>query len=762
MDLASLTSTDLPVSLGYLHLSSYLGDGATGRTFRAESRGLGGLPRTVAVTVLPQSLMHDEHRWRDLQTEVGRAALLRHRGVVRLFSLAVEDKTPYIVSELVEGASLSDLLERGAPLEARQALDVGIQITSALGAAHDPASGSGELPVPHGELRASAVVVGLDGVIKLRGFGLRLVHSSNPTSSALAFASPEALSGQRLSLGSDLFSLGGLLFYALAGRVPFPVHNGASAGERLAAIVKGLRGGGVLAEVDQLVPGLGKAFGRLLCLDPNLRFATAGDVEAVFREVRGGLPRSSRLQEVVTERFGEELLTSSTESAPDAVSQYLVAEPSRRTGKETPVESARTYGAVTTAPGSSSDLLTEASRDLGVPDPPPVPVPRRQIVAAPRTGPTLVDPGQVTMPEKETFRPPSGPGGGQVLDSSKAGEAMDVSAAALSNSSLSVEPSLELDEETTDGDSPMYFESASSGVLPRNSELGSASELNPSESIQGVSGASAGPASPGPRTGDRPPSSRTNRRRRARPAQLLVVVIGVLGLLVVSVGVVAYIQSADRKPTGLSTGSVVSSEDQVGQSAPPADESGASRDADAATEVVEQENLDEGVADAELDLGNQGEGTGAVASGRAQRGSDIQEPEMTPDSSSDSRDRERGERAASVRDRSRDRSEDGPPVSLSITHSPLVSARMGSSELITVRLSAPRSTKVVLHSGPAGGPIKRTRLKAKSGGRWEGWIDFRGTSVGDSFSYWLVATHPRASAPARSGSRSAPHRVAIQ
>jgi len=101
-------------------------------------------------------------------------------------------------------------------------------------------------------------------------------------------------------------------------------------------------------------------------------------------------------------------------------------------------------------------------------------------------------------------------------------------------------------------------------------------------------------------------------------------------------------------------------------------------------------------------------------------------------------------------------------VSVSIVHSPLRSARMGSSELLTVRMDAPRSAKVVLHSGPAGGPYKKTRLKAKSGGRWEGWIDFRGTSVGQDFNYWLVATHPRAASSDTSASRSSPHRVEIQ
>ena len=239
MDLARLGSGDLPFDLGYLHLVSLLGEGSGGRVFRAETRGLGGLPRVVAVLVLDRSVVGDQHRWRELQTHIDRAAGIRHRGAVRTFSLAVEQGTPYLITELVEGVGLDAVLGRSGPLEARHVLDVGIQCLSALGIAHEPIPGRGGVPLAHGELRPSALMLGLDGVVKLRGFGLSHALASRPGPNALSFASPEALAVQPLSVGTDLFSLGALLFFALTGDEPFPVSPGSSPGERLAAIVKG-------------------------------------------------------------------------------------------------------------------------------------------------------------------------------------------------------------------------------------------------------------------------------------------------------------------------------------------------------------------------------------------------------------------------------------------------------------------------------------------------------------------------------------------
>ena len=80
--------------------------------------------------------------------------------------------------------------------------------------------------------------------------------------------------------------------------------------------------------------------------------------------------------------------------------------------------------------------------------------------------------------------------------------------------------------------------------------------------------------------------------------------------------------------------------------------------------------------------------------------------------------------------------------------------------MVSVRMDDAAGANVVLHFGPPGGPFEQRPLGAKSGGRWEGWLPL--PTVGGALEYWVTAEHPRASLPASSGSRSAPHRVSIQ
>ena len=88
--------------------------------------------------------------------------------------------------------------------------------------------------------------------------------------------------------------------------------------------------------------------------------------------------------------------------------------------------------------------------------------------------------------------------------------------------------------------------------------------------------------------------------------------------------------------------------------------------------------------------------------------------------SSDRPERRRPTPALFAEEAEAETSSSGPSIELALRHKPITKARVGSSELVSVRMDAPRSAKVTLSAGPVGGPFKRSRLKAKSGGRWEG------------------------------------------
>lgn len=738
MDLARLSPGDLPADLGYLHLVALLGVGCTGRSFRAETRGLGGLPRVVAVTVLDSAILQDQLRWRDLQTEVDRASTLRHRGAVRTFSLAVEEGVPYVITEVVEGFSLDALLERGGLIAPKHVLDVGIQVLAALGAAHEPVGGKGAVPQAHGEIRPSAVMLGLDGVVKLRGFGLSKVLPSRPGPRAAEFASPEALAGQRLSVGTDLFSLGALLFHALTGNLPFPVAPGCSSGERLAAIVKGLRGGGVLSEVDAIAPGLGKVLGRMLCLDPSLRFNRTADAEAAFREVRGSLPRSGRLSEVLAERFGRDMgLATGDAGMSSPVSDYLNVDPAITSSRaplprepEAPTAAESRIGME--APAPEGPVLGDPGRQLGQPAPPPIPVPRREIVDAPRSGPA---------------------------------EAHEILTTAPLSSSLKIETEVELadelsvdleDEETTD---PGQLRPPPPPRLPSSSSM---PPLAPNRSKPARPGSDTAPfAEARSPVAGRPPRSPKGRPRSG--GRSLTVALFLVAVLALAAALLFFLpQLGQQASTELEVPSEPPSPQAVADS-----QASPSERADGLTEADPQ--LGDGEPSSSEEEGLPEEGVEDPAPPPEQAAEDAAKAEERARKREERREQRRQEREERLERERReaaeageDEDEGGGPVSLSLKHSPLRSARAGASELITVRLEGPRSSKVVVHHGLPGGSHKRMTLRAKSGGRWEGWLDLRGLESGGEYSYWVVATHPRAASSATSGSRSSPHRIRLQ
>ncbi len=100
-------------------------------------------------------------------------------------------------------------------------------------------------------------------------------------------------------------------------------------------------------------------------------------------------------------------------------------------------------------------------------------------------------------------------------------------------------------------------------------------------------------------------------------------------------------------------------------------------------------------------------------------------------------------------------------VPLGLSHSPRTAGTAGSSDLITTRVQGPPGLRVVLHSGPAGGPYEQVTLKARSGGRWEGWLDYD-VPAGQVIEYWIVASHPSVTSQESSGSRSNPHQVVVE
>jgi WD40 repeat protein len=255
------------------HLLKCLGIGGNGEVYRAEDRLLG---RTVALKVLRAGGGADGEPLREGRT----LAALAHPAIAAVHEFAwLDDGRPALVLELVEGRDLAAMLEAG-PLPVAEALRLGVEIACALAYAHSRG-------VVHGDLAPANAVLTAGGAVKLVDFGFGCLADGDGPAPGLGtpgYAAPERLRGEPASPRSDLFSLGAVLYHALAGRPPFP--GGASRD----VVEATLRHEPVpLGAVRPEAPfALDRALRRLLAKDPAARPATAGEVAAELRRIAAG------------------------------------------------------------------------------------------------------------------------------------------------------------------------------------------------------------------------------------------------------------------------------------------------------------------------------------------------------------------------------------------------------------------------------------------------------------------------------------------
>src|SRR5271168_4749155 len=160
--------------LGPYEILSLLGAGGMGEVYRARDTRL---QRDVALKILPSSLATDQDRLRRFEQEARAVAALNHPNILTVFDVgtapvpqqpddvgSASAGSPYIVSELLEGATLRERLASGAFRE-RRAIEYAVQIAHGLAAAH-------ERGIVHRDLKPDNIFITEDGRVKILDFGL--------------------------------------------------------------------------------------------------------------------------------------------------------------------------------------------------------------------------------------------------------------------------------------------------------------------------------------------------------------------------------------------------------------------------------------------------------------------------------------------------------------------------------------------------------------------------------------------------------------
>ncbi len=178
------------------------------------------LKRYVAVKILRDEFTTDEEFIKRFNTEAQAAASLTHPNIVSIYDVGHEDNIYYIVMELVQGKTLKDIINEDGALPWKWALNVSIQVASALEMAH-------KNNIVHRDIKPHNIIITEDGIAKVTDFGIAKAVSNSTitafgtTIGSVHYFSPEHARGGYTDAKSDLYSLGVVMYEMLTGRVPF-------------------------------------------------------------------------------------------------------------------------------------------------------------------------------------------------------------------------------------------------------------------------------------------------------------------------------------------------------------------------------------------------------------------------------------------------------------------------------------------------------------------------------------------------------------
>jgi eukaryotic-like serine/threonine-protein kinase len=257
-----------------------LGSGGMGEVREGRDTKLG---RPVAIKILRADLAAKPAFKQRFETEARAAASLSHPNIVAVFDTGEHKGIPFIVMELLSGRTVADELAASGPLEPERACRLAVEVLAALEASHSAG-------VLHRDIKPGNVLIAGDGTAKVADFGVaKIAEGLDMTQTGLmlgtpAYLPPERLAGKPAARGSDIYSVGVLLYELLSGRRPFDADT------PLATAVAIQRGDyGPLEQLrPDLDPEIAAVVSKAMATNPEDRFSSAAEMaEAVTAALTG-------------------------------------------------------------------------------------------------------------------------------------------------------------------------------------------------------------------------------------------------------------------------------------------------------------------------------------------------------------------------------------------------------------------------------------------------------------------------------------------
>jgi serine/threonine protein kinase len=194
-----------------------LGEGGMAFVYKARDTQL---ERFVAIKTLKPNYVNQETFVDRFKREAKTAANLNHPNIVQIFDWGIEEE-PYFVMEYIEGNTLTSIIAKNRSISLSDILFIGAQVSSGLHAAHQKG-------LVHRDIKPGNIMITPDGKVKVTDFGIVSLQNEESditkTGSILgtaSYISPEQAQGKPVSIESDLYSLGTVLYELITGKAPF-------------------------------------------------------------------------------------------------------------------------------------------------------------------------------------------------------------------------------------------------------------------------------------------------------------------------------------------------------------------------------------------------------------------------------------------------------------------------------------------------------------------------------------------------------------